>query len=134
MHVTTKEVDDQGVHILSSTVEADGPFQLASEKASLDAKVIAVRRTDSGGVFVQTALTIVEPTPEVPKAPEPVEPAPTPEALATEYLKEKGMSEGEAKAAIERFGAAKILQKQVAERDAELNALLATPKPSEPAK
>lgn len=61
MHVTTKEVDDQGVHILTSTVEADGAFELASAQAKLDAKVIAVRRTDSGGVVVQTALTITEP-------------------------------------------------------------------------
>jgi hypothetical protein len=129
MHVTEKIVDDNGVHILSSTLEADGAFALASEKAKLDAKVIAVRRTDSGGVFVQTAVTIDEPVPEVVPVPEPEKPAPTPEELAAEYLKEKGMSEGEATAAIERFGAAKVLQKKNAEREAELDALLAKPEP-----
>lgn len=125
MHVTDKVVDEQGVHILSSTIEADGPLQLASPKASLDAKVIAVRRTDSGGVFVQTALTITEPTPEPVKAPEPEKPAPTPEELAAEYLVSTGLSTTEAKAAVERYGAAKILQKKTAALDAELDALVA---------
>lgn len=127
MHVTEKIVDDKGVHILSSTMEADGPFEIASPKASLEAKVIALRRTDSGGVFLQTAVTITEPVPEALPVPEPEKPAPTPEELATEYLEEKGMSAGEAGAAIERFGAAKILQNKNAERDAELKALLASP-------
>jgi hypothetical protein len=134
MHVTEKIVDDNGVHILSSTLEADGAFALASEKAKLDAKVIAVRRTDSGGVFVQTAVAIDEPVPEAVSAPEPEKPAPTPEELAAEYLKEKGKSDDEAKGMIERFGAAKILQKKTAERQAELDALLASPKaPTPPA-
>ncbi len=124
MHVTEKVVDDQGVHILSSTLEADGPFSLASPAAKLDAKVIAVRRTDSGGVFVQTAVSIEEPKPAVVEAPKPEEPAPTPEELATEYLKSKGLSEDEAKAAVERFTAAKILQKKNAELADELDALL----------
>ena len=124
MHVTTKEVDDKGVHILSSTVEADGPFELASPKASLDAKVIAIRRTDSGGVFVQTALTIAEPVAEVP-APAPApEKLPTPEELATEFLVSTGLSETEAKGAVERFGAQKILQKKNAVLDTELDALV----------
>jgi len=128
MHVSTKEVDDQGVHILSSTVEADGPFELASDKAKLDAKVIAVRRTDSGGVFVQTALTITEPEPVVQKAPEPEKPAPTAAELATDYLKSTGLSDSEAAAAVERFGAQKILQKKQAALDAELEALLESKK------
>src|SRR4051812_48503747 len=90
MHVTEKIVDDNGVHILSSTLEADGAFALASEKAKLDAKVIAVRRTDSGGVFVQTAVSIDEPKPSPAKVPEPEKPAPTPAELAEEYLKSTG--------------------------------------------
>lgn len=125
MHVTDKIVDDKGVHILSSTLEADGPFVLASPKAKLDATVIALRRTDSGGIFLQTALTITEPAPEVAApAPEP-EKLPTPEELATDYLKSTGLSDSEAKAAVERFGAAKILQKKNAALDSELEALLA---------
>jgi hypothetical protein len=142
MHVTTKEVADEkkanelgvdkGVHILTSAIDADGPFEMCSPKAKLSAEVIALRRTDNGGIFLQTALTITEPTPEAAPAPEVPEKAPTPEELAAEYLKEKGMSAGEATAAIERFGAAKILQKKNAEREGELDALLASPKPSEP--
>lgn len=124
MHVTTKEVDDQGVHILTSTVEADGAFELASAQAKLDAKVIAVRRTDSGGVVVQTALTITEPKAETPAAPEPAKPEPTVAEQAEEYLKSTGLSDAEAKAAVERFGAAKILQKKNAALDQELDALL----------
>jgi hypothetical protein len=128
MHVTTKEVDDQGVHVLSSTVEADGPFELVSPKGKLEAEIIALRRTDSGGVYIQTALKITEPTPEVPKAPEPVKAAPTPEELAGEYLKSKGLSPKEAQAAIERFGAAKILAKKNQELQEELDALVAPKK------
>lgn len=141
MHNTTKEVVadekvakelgvDQGTHILSTTCEADGPFEMVSPKGKLHAEIIALRRTESGGVFLQTALSIEEPQPEVPKAPEPVEAPPTPEELAAAYLKEKGMKPGEAKAAIERYGAAKILQEKNAERDAELKALLGNSKPA----
>jgi len=143
MHVTTKEVVtdekrakeldvDPGVHILTSAIDADGPFEMCSPKAKLSAEVIALRRTDNGGIFLQTALTISEPQPEAAPAPEVPEKAPTPEELATEYLKEKGMTTGEATAAIERFGAAKILFKKNAEREGELDALLASPKPDTP--
>ncbi len=128
MHVTEKIVDKDGIHILSSTVEADGPFVLASEKAVLDAEVIALRRTDSGGVFLQVALSVTEPKPEVVAVPEPAKPAPTPEELATEYLKQTGLSDAEAAGAVERFGAAKILAKKNAALDAELDALVAPKK------
>lgn len=144
MHTTTKDVVtdkdkaaeldvELGAHILSTTIEADGPFQIASPLAKFHAEVIAVRRTDSGGVFVQTALHIVEPVPAAPAAAPVPEVLPTPEELATEYLKEKGLTDGEAKTAVDRFGAAKILRKQTEERDSELSALLATPaKAAEP--
>jgi hypothetical protein len=125
MHVTEKIVDDKGVHILSSTLEADGPFEIASPKAALDAKVIAIRRTDSGGVFVQTAVTITEPVAEAPEPAPAPEKMPTPEELATEYLTSTGLSAEEAKGAVERFGAAKILAKKNANLDVELDALLA---------
>lgn len=124
MHVTEKIVDDKGVHILSSTLEADGPFEIASPKAALEAKVIALRRTDSGGVFLQTAVSITEPAAEPVVVPEPEKPAPTPEELAVEYLKATGLSASKADGAVERFGAAKILQQKNAALDAELNALL----------
>jgi hypothetical protein len=124
MHVTDKIVDKDGVHILSSTLEADGPFQLASDKAALDAQVIALRRTESGGVFLQTAVKITEPKTEAPKAEEPPVPEPTPEEQAAEYLVSTGLSQKEADAAVERFGARKILAKKQTALDAELDALL----------
>jgi hypothetical protein len=132
MHVTDKIVDKDGVHILSSTLEADGPFVLASEKATLDAKVIALRRTDSGGVFLQTAVTITEPTAAAPELPKTVE------QEAAAYLASKGFSSDDAKAAIARFGADRILQRRdaeekakAAELDDELDNLL-LPDPSDP--
>jgi hypothetical protein len=130
MHVTDKIVDKDGVHILSSTVEADGPFELAQPEDALDAKVIALRRTASGGVFLQTALTITKPAPKAAPEPEVVKPEPSAEEQAAEYLVSTGLSEAEAKAAVERFGAAKILKKKQAALDAELDALVA-PKKSE---
>jgi hypothetical protein len=141
MHVTTKEVvtDDKkakelgvekGVHILTSTIDADGPFEMATPKAQLEAKVIALRRTDSGGIFLQTALTITEPKPVPAPVVEPEKPAPTPEELAAEYLQGIGLSEGEAKAAIERYGAATILRKKNAQLDRELDALVAPKAPN----
>jgi hypothetical protein len=127
MHVTEKIVDEKGVHILSSTIEADGPFEVVSPKGSIEAKVIAVRRTDSGGIFVQTAVSVAEPTPEPVAAPAPVEKAPTPEELATDFLQGNGLSAEEAAAAVSRFGAAAILRKKNVNLDAELDALLAPP-------
>ena len=124
MHVTEKIVDDKGVHILSSTLEADGPFEMVSAKGSVEAKVIAVRRTDSGGIFVQTAVSITEPKPEPAVAPAPPEKAPTPEELASEFLQGTGLSADEATTAIARFGAGNILRKKNANLDAELDALL----------
>src|SRR5579872_1833330 len=50
MHVTEKVVDENGVHILTSQIEADGPFAICSKDAKLEAKVIALQRTESGGV------------------------------------------------------------------------------------
>jgi hypothetical protein len=124
MHVTDKIVDKDGVHILSSTLEADGAFQLASAEAKLDAKVIALRRTESGGVFLQTGVTITEPAPKVAAVAEPAKPEPTAEEQSVAYLKETGLSDAEAKGAVERFGAAKILKKKQAALDAELDALV----------
>src|SRR5690349_349663 len=112
MHITTKEVDDQGVHILTSIVEADGPLALCSADATLDAKVISVQRTDAGGVKVQTSLTITEPAPAVAPTPEPVVPEPTPEERASAYLEGKGLSADDAKAAVAKFGAGAVLAKQ----------------------
>jgi hypothetical protein len=124
MHVSTKDTDENGVHILTNTVEGDGPVEVASAKAKLSARVISVQRTDSGGVRVQTALEITEPQPEAPKAAEAPTPAPTPEEEAAAFLKEQGLSDEEAKTAVEKFGSQAILLKRMAKREAELNALL----------
>lgn len=132
MHVTDKIVDKDGVHILSSTLEADGPFQLASPNAQLDAKVIALRRTDSGGVFLQTAVTVSEPAPVVAAVPEPAKPEPSDDEKAADYLVSTGLSAEAAKSAVERFGAAKILKKKQAALDAELDALVAPKKAEAP--
>jgi hypothetical protein len=138
MHLTTKEVitdKDQakelrvevGCHILTTVIEADGPFELATDKAKFEADVISVKRTASGGVEIQTAFHVHEPQPEKVATPEPAKPLPTADEEAAAYLKEKGLSDEEAKAAVERFGAAAIFAKRHQERDAELNALLAPP-------
>ncbi|HEX3156794.1 MAG TPA: hypothetical protein VHV32_19350 [Candidatus Angelobacter sp.] len=132
MHVTTKDVDEKGTHILTSVLEGDGPIALASEKAKLSATVISVQRTDSGGVKVQTALTISEPAPEV--APEPLKP----EDEAVAYLVSKGFAADAAVVHVGKFGATRVLAQRDAEKvaadkqlDDELSALLAPKKEDE---
>jgi len=121
MHVTTKEVDQNGTHILTSVVEGDGPNPIASANAKLNAKVISLQRTESGGVQVQTALTIDEPT----SAPV-VTLAPADEAVA--YLVAKGIAEAEAKEDVATFGVDRVLAaraKDAAEAQAKLDEQLA---------
>jgi len=129
MHVTEKVVDENGVHILTSQIEADGPFAICSKDAMLTASVISLKRTDSGGVKLQVALTVQEPTPPAPVVAEPATPLPTAEEEALAYLvSDKGLKKKEAQAAVERFGAQKVLAKREEERNAELEALLAPEK------
>ena len=125
MHVSTKEVDEGGVHTLTNLVEADGPFALASPNAKLDARVAEIRRTESGGIEVKTQFMISEPVAAVAAVPAP---EPTADDLALAYLKEKGLGDDDAKAALGKFGTSAILAKQADERSAELNNLLG-PKP-----
>lgn len=125
MHVTEKIVDENGVHILTSVIEADGPFAICSKDAKLEAKVISLQRTESGGVKLQVALSVEEPKPEPAPVAEPATPLPTAEEEAAEYLAEKGLSAEEAKSAVERFGASAVLAKRNQERAAELDALVA---------
>lgn len=138
MHSTTKEVivsEEQakkyklpeGAHVLTTIVEADGPFEMASEKADIDADVISVKRTASGGVEIVSYFDINEPAAEVVEIPQP-ERIPTPQELATEYLvQEKGLSELQAADAVSKFGASNILKKKNAERDRQLDVLLESP-------
>ena len=100
MHVTTKEVDDQGVHILTSVIEADGPIALCSADAKISAKVISVQRTSSGGIQVQAAVEIQEPAPK---------PAPTRDDEAIAFLASKGIKGDEARQMIAKFGRERIL-------------------------
>jgi len=75
MHVTSKETDKDGNHILTSQLEADGPFELASDKAELHAEVVSVERTASGGIQLVSKVSVIEPKPEPPL---PVPPKPVP--------------------------------------------------------
>ena len=129
MHVTTKEIVadkesrakypdlNDGTHILTSVVEADGPVALCSADAKLEARVISIQRTDSGGVKVQVALNITEPAPTV----APVALAPKDQASA--YLAGKGMNTAEIAKAIETFGVDRILAREAAEKDQAAKAL-----------
>jgi hypothetical protein len=121
MHVTTKEVDNDGVHILTSILEGDGATALASENAKLHADVISVQRTASGGIQVQTAVQVEEPQAAKAEAPAP---EPTQEEQAAAYLISKGLSIDEAKEAVAKFGAAKVLAKRQQELTDELDALV----------
>jgi hypothetical protein len=129
MHVTSKEIDENGTHIITSVIEGDGAVELASPNAKLQAKVISLQRTASGGVQVQTAVFIDEPAPAPARAaPAPEAPAMTAEASALEYLKEKGLTDSEAQSALARYGSQEVLIRKQAERKAELDALLSPSK------
>lgn len=80
MHITEKDTvsDDKaakelgvakGSHLLTSTLEADGPYELATDKGTLSAKVLSCTRTAGGGIVLKTAITVTEPQPEKPKVP-----------------------------------------------------------------
>lgn len=67
MHVTTKDSSKDGAnHILTSVLESDAATELVRADQVLKAEVLAVRRTVSGGIEVQTLVTIgnTEPEPE----------------------------------------------------------------------
>jgi hypothetical protein len=124
MHISSKDVDQDGVHIITSQIESDGPNALCSDKATFEASVISKQRTESGGVKVQVSLRIVEPAAEPAKEAEAPKPQPSAAEQASAYLEAKGSSKEEAAASVERFGADKILAKRQEELDAELDALL----------
>jgi len=139
MHSTTNEVIvsaerakelnlPEGAHVLTTILEADGPFEMATARAGILAGIISTERTESGGVKIVSYFDINEPAPEpAPEAPAQPERMPTAEDLATEYLvKEKNMTAAQASDAVLRFGATKVLQRKNAQRDAELDSLLKT--------
>lgn len=136
MHTVTKDVvtDDKiakemsvpvGTHIVTITSEADGASELASDKATISAKIIkSPKRTDSGGFELQVAIFVSEPTPAVQeKAPEVKES--TPEEQAVSYFVEKGMKEDTAKVQVARFGVSRVLAMRDKELDEQLAALVA---------
>lgn len=125
MHVTSKEVDENGKHILTSVLEADGPLELVSAKGSVSASVASVVRTSSGGIEVKVVVAVTEPVVEAPKSV-------SPDDLALEYLAGKGITGKEAEDALKVYGADRILArksddaaKAQAELDEELKAKLA---------
>lgn len=129
MHTTTKDVigtaDEAkemnvpvGTHVLTSVIEGDGPVQLASDKATLSARVLHATRTDSGGIEVQVAVFVSEPT----SAPAPPPPAPEPTALDNDlaYFTDKGFSMESAKINVAQFGVARVLAMREKELDEKL--------------
>lgn len=141
MHVTTKEVVAdketrekypdvaEGAHVLTSTIEGDGPLPIASELATFHAEVLSTVRTASGGVEVKIAVEIDEPAP-VAVEPVKAEVVATPEETAVAYLVSKGTNEADAEAHVAKFGAARILAARDKELDAELQASLAPEHPA----
>lgn len=72
MHVSSKDSSKDGrSHVVSSVVEADGPFELVRADQSLLAKVVNVARTASGGLEVAVEVQIQD------AAPIAAEPAPS---------------------------------------------------------
>jgi hypothetical protein len=127
MHVTTKEVDQNGVHILTSVIEGDGALAIASEEANLTASVVSVKRTASGGVQVQTSVTISEPAPA--SAPTPL----TAQDEAVAYFVSKGFTKESAEKQVARFGVYRIFAQRKADNaaasqklDEELSELLSS--------
>lgn len=114
-----------GTHIVTALLEGDGAVELATTKATLSARVISVSRTDSGGVQVQTAVLVSEPTPVVAKVV-------TPEDDAAAYLASKlGISVDAAMSQVTHFGAPRVLAAKAREAmqaqedlDKELSAVL----------
>lgn len=144
MHITNREVVadketrekypelKEGAHILTTTIEGDGPLPIASVLAHFDSEILSVVRTVSGGVEVKLALTIEEPEP-LPEAEQaPVAPALTDEEKASAYLVSKGSSKEDADAKVVKFGAPRILVAQQKELDDELKTALAPAAPPDP--
>lgn len=139
MHTTTKDVIGTteeakemnvpvGTHILTSIIEGDGAVAMASEQAKLSAKVLHVTRTVSGGIEVQTAVFVSEPTPAAAPAPPP--PEPTDQEKAEAYFTSKGFSVASAKAQVEQFGVGRVLAMASKELDEKLKALVENPVPA----
>ncbi len=119
MHVTSKEVDDNGKHILTSVLEADGPFALVSENGALSASVVSVVRTASGGIELKVAVAITEPLPVA---------VLSADDQAIAYLASKGKTGEEAKSALKAYGAERILAQKSnddAEKQSDLDKELA---------
>lgn len=123
MHVSSKEVSEHGAHIITNVIEFDGAGEIASEKAKLSASVVSVSRTESGGVEVKTSVVVSEPVVEQPKAVEP-EKVLSADEQALEFLHEQGNSDEDAKEALAKFGAARILAKRNAKLDEELDSVI----------
>lgn len=110
-------------HIVSGTLVGHGDTSLASEKATLSAKVVKLERRADGGVDYQLAIFVSEPTP----APVVVLPPPEdPQFLAAvEYFVGKGLTDSDARKKVNQFGVSRVLAQKDRELDAELAKVVA---------
>lgn len=108
--------------IASGTLNGHGAVELASDKATISAKVVKLVRTSSGGIDYELAIYVSEPV--VVAAPAPVATDPQFEE-AVVYLKEHGnLDEEDAREAVKKFGAARILAAKHERLNDELDDLL----------
>jgi glutaminase len=109
-------------HIVSGTLVGNGTTVLASEQAKISAKVIQLAQNGSGGIDYQVAIYVHEP---VAVAPEPTAAPQSPFDMAVEYLMvEKGLSQQDATAAVNKFSHTRILAVKEKELDAQMNELV----------
>lgn len=80
MHVLSKDSSRDGKsHLLDSVLEADGASELCRATDFLSAKLIGIERTASGGIHIQTEITVSPAEmakPEQQAEPESAEPEP----------------------------------------------------------
>lgn len=113
MHVATKDSSKDGsAHLLTTVIEADGAFELCHIGDDLKGEILSVRRTDSGGIEVQVAVSITKPVAA------PLQLVEDPGFLeAVAYIIGKGYDEVTARKKVNVFSAARVL----AAKDKELN-------------
>jgi hypothetical protein len=65
MHVSSKDSSPSGnAHVLTSIIEADGPFELVKPEQVLAMTPLTVTRTPSGGIEVSVRIDILDAPPK----------------------------------------------------------------------